>query len=170
MQEALLTIFPLIVLYAALSDMFTMTITNRTTLLLAICFFPLAFAVGLGFEDIAWHLAAGILTLAIGIALFSFGFIGGGDAKLFAAISLWLGWGELYSFALLSALFGGGLTILILYMRRFLSDSAFIQNSPISMIMDRSKGIPYGIALSAAGLMLYQESVWFHQLVQITAG
>ena len=83
MQETLLTIFPLIVLYAALIDMFTMTITNRTTLLLTISFFPLAIFIGLGFEDIAWHLAAGLLTLAIGIALFSFGFIGGGGCKAF---------------------------------------------------------------------------------------
>ena len=40
---------------------------------------------------IGWHLLAGLLGSVIGFTLFALGYIGGGDAKLFAGVVLWLG-------------------------------------------------------------------------------
>ena len=47
-------------------------------------------------------------------AMFALGWIGGGDAKLAAAIALWLGWGALLDYSLSAAIYGGALTIVIL--------------------------------------------------------
>ena len=39
------------------------------------------------------------------------GWVGGGDAKLFAAMLLWLGWDALYDYVILACLLGGVLTL-----------------------------------------------------------
>ena len=46
---------------------------------------------GLGAWDILYHVAAGLAVLAFGVLLFIPGWFGGGDAKLMAAIALWIG-------------------------------------------------------------------------------
>ncbi len=48
---------------------------------------------------IGWHLLAGLLGLVLGFALFALGYIGGGDAKLFAVTVLWLGFKDLMPYA-----------------------------------------------------------------------
>ena len=169
MEIALLTVFPFIVVFAALSDLFTMTITNRTTILLAVFFFPMALALGLAPDVIMWHLAAGLLTLLVGMALFYAGWIGGGDAKLFAAIALWLGWNDLLAFGILTSFIGAVLAILVLLVRAYVSDMVIVQRGPLETFIARSKEIPYGIALSAAGLMLYENSIWFETAVNLAA-
>ena len=77
--------------FAAATDLFTMTVPNRLALALVACFFVLAPMVGLGWTDIGLHVALALAALAVTFVLFSFGWIGGGDAKLFAATCLWLG-------------------------------------------------------------------------------
>ena len=52
--------------------------------------FVLAFAFGLiPRHEIVGHLGAGVVVLLLGMALFRFNWIGGGDAKLIAALALW---------------------------------------------------------------------------------
>ena len=86
-----LAIFPGAMALAAASDFFTMTIPNRLVLALASGFFVMAPLVGLGWSDIELHMALALAALAFAFALFYFGWIGGGDAKLFAA-TLPLAW------------------------------------------------------------------------------
>ena len=56
------------------------------------------------------HALCGAVILVFTFALFTFGWIGGGDAKLAAATALWLGWTPLADYGLVSALAGGALT------------------------------------------------------------
>ena len=72
---------------------------------------PLA---GLGLGDMAYHVGAGLLVLAIGVLLFIPGWIGGGDAKLAAAVALWLGFENLFSYLFCVALAGGSLALLFM--------------------------------------------------------
>ena len=58
-------------------------------------------------DAVGWHFAAGGVGLAVGFTLFAFGFIGGGDAKLFACAALALGWNDLFEYALIASLFAG---------------------------------------------------------------
>ena len=62
--------------------------------------------------------------LVLTFALFAFGWIGGGDAKLAAATAVWIGWHGLSDYGLLASLLGAALTLAILYFRktRCLSD------------------------------------------------
>ena len=86
----IVTIFPGAMALAAASDLLTMTLPNRLAFALAVGFFVVAPLIGLGWSDIGLHLALALVALALTFALFSFGWIGGGDVKLFAATCLWL--------------------------------------------------------------------------------
>src|SRR5947209_1093652 len=86
-----LVLFPAIMAFAASSDLITMTISNRVSLILIGGFFALAFATGMTPTDVLWHLAAAGIVLVAAFALFTQSWIGGGDAKLAAATALWLG-------------------------------------------------------------------------------
>ena len=107
LEAAVLTILPGAVAFAAAMDIFTMTIPNRISIVLVLAFFPLALLAGLSFSDIAAHVGAGVLMLLVGFALFAFGVFGGGDAKLMAAVGLWVGFDCLPLYLLSVALAGG---------------------------------------------------------------
>jgi prepilin peptidase CpaA len=160
-EYAALLIFPLAMAYAAFSDLFTMTISNFISILLLAAFLVIAVALGLPWQQIGLHLACGVAVLAIGFTMFCFGWIGGGDAKLAAATAVWLGWSHLMSYGLIASIFGGLLTVVIVGARfnplpGFLSRYAWI-----ARLHDQKEGIPYGIALAGAGLVVYpQTQIW----------
>ena len=92
LQTLLLLIFPVLVITAALRDVTSYTIPNWISLALAAGFPLAALALGLPLSVIGVNLAVGAAALVAGMVMFSLGWIGGGDAKLFAAAGLWLGW------------------------------------------------------------------------------
>ncbi len=81
-QQLLFAVFPLAMVYAAISDLMTMTISNRLTLILAAAFVVLSPVTGMDFSTFGLHWAAGGSVLAVAFLCFAFGWIGGGDAKL----------------------------------------------------------------------------------------
>jgi prepilin peptidase CpaA len=116
---------------------------------------------GLAAAEIIWHLATGALILATGFALFARGSIGGGDAKLAAATAAWLGIDHLGEYVLVASLLGGGLTILILALRRWPVLARVIKQAWVKRLHQPGMGVPYGIALAIAGLLLYPGSaIW----------
>lgn len=149
------SLFPLVMIVAAVSDLFSMTISNRLTIGLALAFFAVALYCGIGFEQIALHVSAGVAMLTLGFALFSFGWIGGGDAKLFAAIAVWLGWSPLFEYTLYASLFGGALTVIIIVARKIPMPEFLQRQTWAARLHNATQGIPYGVALAAAGLMIY---------------
>lgn len=160
-DAAILLIFPAIMAFAAVSDLLTMTISNRVSLLLVAGFAALALTTGMDWQTVGMHALAGVTVLAITFILFAFGWIGGGDAKLAAATALWLGWSQLLSYALYSSLLGGVLTIALLSLRAApLHPTFLVREAWYVRMTDEKTGIPYGIALAAAGLLLYPTSVW----------
>ncbi len=165
MLEALIfVVFPFCMLFAALSDMLSMTIANRVPLLLIAVFALVAPFTGMEWSAYGMHFAAGALVLSITFALFAIGGMGGGDAKLMAATALWMGFNmHLLEYLVISTALGGLLTLGILLYRGsalavFTRHSQFLQH-----FADEAKGIPYGIALGAGGLLAYPDSplmVW----------
>jgi prepilin peptidase CpaA len=151
----ILTIFPGAMALAAATDFFTMTIPNRLALALASGFFVVAPLVGLGWSDIGLHMALALAALAFAFALFSFGWIGGGDAKLFAATCLWLGPETIPAYGIYGALFGGALTLLLLFWRCLPLPSMLTSQGWLMRLHSPKEGVPYGIALAAAGLLVY---------------
>src|SRR6478736_2162496 len=110
----MLGVFPFAMAFAAASDLVSMTISNRLCLSLVISFALCAALLGLSLNDIAWHLAAGMLVLVGAFGLFAAGWIGGGDAKLAAATALWFGFDELMPYLLVAAMFGAVLTLIVI--------------------------------------------------------
>jgi prepilin peptidase CpaA len=106
-EYAALLIFPLAMAYAAFSDLFTMTISNFISVVLLVAFIAVAVAVGMPWQLVGLHLACGAAVLVITFAMFCFGWIGGGDAKLAAATAVWIGWSQLMSYGLIASVFGG---------------------------------------------------------------
>lgn len=165
MLEALVfVVFPFCMLFAAISDVLSMTIANRVPLLLIGVFALLAPLTGMDWATYGMHFAAGGLVLVVTFGLFALGGMGGGDAKLLAATSVWMGFNILLlEYLLISAVIGGMLTIGILVYRNstlamYTRHRAFLQH-----LADDKTGVPYGVALGLGGLLVYPDSalmVW----------
>ena len=158
---ALVLAFPAAVAFAAAMDVFSLTIPNRISLFLIATFFCLAPIAGLSLTDIGWHVAAGLAVLSVTMTLFFTGHLGGGDAKLLAVISLWMGFEHLHEFLTMATLFGGVLALAFLRFRaRPLPQ--MIANEAWALRLHKPKGgIPYGVALGGAALLVYPQTPWF---------
>jgi len=151
-------VFPFAMIYAALSDMFTMTIANRVSLLLIVTFLAIAPFIGLTWTQFAMHLAAFALVLTVTFGLFALGVMGGGDAKLMASTALWLGFGPaLLNYLLLAAVAGGLLTLFLMLFRGSALSTFAGEVRVLRRIIDE-KDVPYGIALAIAGLASFSLS------------
>jgi prepilin peptidase CpaA len=165
METALLVIFPGLVAYAAASDLLTMTIPNKLSLALVVAFAGFALAGALAWDEILMHVAAGTVVLTLCFAMFAFGWIGGGDAKLAAAIALWFGFGALLDYLFLAAIAGGALTLAILCLRGAPLPAFALNWEWLSRLHDRKSGVPYGIALAAAALVIYPHTPIWHAIL-----
>jgi prepilin peptidase CpaA len=159
-----LLLFPALIAFAASSDLITMTISNRVSLLLAGAFFVLAVMWGMPLAAIGTHVAAALAVLVVAFVFFARGWIGGGDAKLAAATALWLGFDQLLNYLIFASLFGGLLTLAILQFRT-IPLPALLSNQDWAKRLHRTDtGVPYGIALALAALMIYPDTPWMKAL------
>ena len=147
--------------YAAASDLLTMRIPNWLSLALIGAFAAVAAAGGLPWEALPLHAAAAVLVLAGCFALFACGWMGGGDAKLAAATALWLGFPSLLNYLIVAALAGGALTLVILVLRAWPLPRFALAWGWLFRLHDRKSGVPYGVALALAALIVFPHSrVW----------
>lgn len=155
-----LLLFPALMAFAASSDLFTMTISNRLSLALAAGFFLLTLVTGMTLAAFGLHLAAAALVLAISFGFFTQGWIGGGDAKLAAATALWFGFDYLLDYLIYASLFGGALTLVIIQFRKLPLPNVLARQPWIQRLHETDGGVPYGIALAAAALAIYPKTGW----------
>jgi prepilin peptidase CpaA len=160
LETARLLLFPALMAFAASSDLFTMTISNRLTLALLAGFAVLAVMTGMPPQAMLEHAGAGFLVLTIGFVLFACGWIGGGDAKLAAATALWFGWPHLLDYVLYASLLGGALTLALLQFRKFTLPASVATMDWVERLHRPDGGVPYGIALAAAALLVYPSTAW----------
>ncbi|WP_265057275.1 prepilin peptidase [uncultured Bosea sp.] len=166
-QIVMLGVFPFAMAYAAASDLVSMTISNRLCLLLVGSFGLCCILLGLSPAAIGWHLAAGALVLILVFGLFAAGWIGGGDAKLAAATALWFGFDQLMPYLLIAALFGGLLTILILRLRSRPLPEFVEKWSWARRLHAANEGVPYGIALAFAALLVLPDTTIWHAAIGV---
>ena len=157
---ARLLVFPALMAFAATSDLFTMTISNRVSLALVASFLALAPLTGMGLEQVLLHFGAGALVLVVAFGCFAMGWMGGGDAKILAAASLWFGFSHLMDYLLYASVFGGALTLLLLQFRQWPLPLALTGQAWLTKLHAKGSGIPYGIALAIGALMIYPETDW----------
>ena len=163
----ILGLFASLLLAAALFDLFSYTIPNRLTgsMLALFAVFLVASAMSghsLGWFAIELHLLAGLIALAAGMTLFAPGWIGGGDAKFFAVVCLWLGWHEMLEYALVASLMGGALTVAILGLRSIPLPATVAVQPWMARLADSRAGVPYGVALGLAALRIVPDSDLVH--------
>jgi prepilin peptidase CpaA len=156
MIAELLVLFVVPALLAASAgwDFASFTIPNFLSVALVGAFGIFVVAAGVAPAAIGGHALAGLSGLAMGFALFAFGYIGGGDAKLFAAVALWLGFATLLEYILYTALIGGGLALALLSLRSMPMPASFVGQGWAMRLHDSKSGIPYGVALAAAALIV----------------
>ncbi len=147
---ALLSGLAIALLVSIYTDLRYRKIYNVVTLPIALAAPLFWFATGhYSFHDIGIHLITFVCAFAFCALWFSIGWMGGGDVKLYCALSLWFGWIEVLNLFLYSAIIGAVLTM------GFLAVHFGRKKSGKSMT-------PYGVAISLAGLWTAGEPYFNH--------
>ena len=158
-QAVLLLVFPALTIVGALRDLTSYTIPNWISGLLILGFFPAALSLGLPLPTIGLHLGVGVAALVIGMAMFALNWIGGGDAKLFAASAMWLGWPASMEFVVVTAMAGGVLTFALLGLRSPMI-RPYVLSGPgwINRLAEPKGDLPYGVAIAVGALVAFPGS------------
>ncbi|MFK3777171.1 prepilin peptidase [Agrobacterium sp. NPDC089420] len=155
---AIFLILPFCLAFAALNDLFSMTIPNRITVFLFLSFLVIAPFSGMDWHSFMMSLAAAAAVFLACFVLFATNVMGGGDAKLLTAAAVWYGFNiSLIEFLLAVTFLGGILTLGILLLRSR-SQEIMAIGIPIPDSLMVAKKIPYGIGIAAAGFVTYGEA------------
>jgi prepilin peptidase CpaA len=160
-----LFIFPVLMAYAASSDLLTMRIANWLVILVVLAYLGLALIVHIPWEQIGWAAVAAVAVLVVAFAFFAFGWIGGGDAKLVSATAMWVGTSVMLQYLIYAALLGGALTLIILAFRRYPMPAWLLRHKWVDRLHDTKSGVPYGIALALAAILVYPDTAIFTALI-----
>jgi prepilin peptidase CpaA len=97
------------------------------------------------------HLGAGAVVLVCAALLFHFNLLGGGDAKLLAALAIWAGFDSLLPFLIAVSLLGGVLALVLLVVR--LVCARFPAGHwPLSLLPGHP--LPYGVAIGGGAVVM----------------
>ena len=140
--EILLCILAILLVYAAVVDVRTFTISNRLNLGIALMAPLFWLSVGLPlWPDAAIQVAVAAGVFALLAIAFYAGMMGGGDVKLAAALALWFSPLSTIKFLVLMSLAGGVLTLLVVGWHR------------AKKRVGRPE-IPYGVAIAFGALAI----------------
>jgi len=143
-----LGLFPALACAAIGTDLARRIIPNAVVLGLAAGFALAAVLTPLGDLSLRLMVAAGVT--AAGFALFAQDVVGAGDAKLAGALVLWLDPAQVPLFLLACSFIGAGLTL-----AATLGARPHALPHPVALIARTGQTLPYGVALSGAGLLLF---------------
>ena len=140
--EILLGILAILLVYAAVVDIRTFTISNRLNLGIALMAPLFWLSVGLPlWPDAAIQVAVAAGVFALLAIAFYAGMMGGGDVKLAAALALWFAPATTVLFLVYMSIGGGVLTLVVLILHR----------------MKKKAGkpeVPYGVAIAFGALAI----------------
>jgi prepilin peptidase CpaA len=152
-----LAVFAGLLIYAACTDIASLTIPNWVSLALAGAFIPFALLSGMPLEQIGIHLLFGFAVLAVGFFLFQANVLGGGDAKLLGAAAVWTGFVAFAPFAFWTSLAGGLIAALLLTARAYSPELNAFAPAFVNRLLTPKTGMPYGVAIMIGGLMAAPE-------------
>jgi prepilin peptidase CpaA len=159
---ALIGLFSALVICAGLYDISSYTIPNWISLALIGLFFPAAFAAHLSLLQIGLSLGVGVAFLALAMFMFAMNWVGGGDAKLLAAASLWIGWPQAGAYLVITGLAGGALALTLLAMRSaWVRRYAHAGPAWLGRLATPDGPAPYGVAIAAGALLAFPNGVFF---------
>lgn len=139
-QYVLLGALAIALVVAAFTDIRRRQIDNWLNAAIALTAPLYWWASGLSlWPDVAWQLGIAVATFAVCAGLFALRAMGGGDVKLLSALALWIAPAWFLKLIVMMALLGGVLTVVLAVWH--------------SMRGRRERlAIPYGVAISTAGL------------------
>lgn len=169
-----------IFLLAALLDFLYYRLPNKLFYII-FYLFPIYIILSFKFYLVSNYLVF-VGSILIGFGLFSLALIGGGDAKLLAAVSLWIGWNEIVPFTLWMLLFGAVISCAYLIfpkaifkitssVRQYIQNQMLLKKSIQFLVSDIDKiegevlslqhkrMIPYGICIAISGLIILLKGV-----------
>ena len=148
--EILLAALAAMLVFAAVVDVRTFTISNRLNLTVALLapIYWLSIALPV-WPGVGVQLAAGAGVFVLLAGAFYAGMMGGGDVKLASALALWFSPGSTLKFLVLMSLAGGVLTIGILALHRARGRAGRPE-------------IPYGVAIAFGGLAILAQRFLNH--------
>lgn len=155
-----LAAFAGLLLYAAASDASRLIIPNWVSIALAAIYPVAALLNGAPAMGVGVHVLFGLAVLAIGFFLFAANVIGGGDAKLLAAVAVWTGSEAFLVFIVWTVVAGGVMALALLAARQVLR----AETSPplVAHLLKKQNGIPYGIAIMIGGLIAAPAIPYLH--------
>jgi len=158
---AIAFLFPVVMAISMSFDLLTMTIPNSISLVLVAGYLVSAAAARLPLQEVLFNLSCGAAVLSATFLMFSFRWIGGGDAKFAAATALWMGWSAVLDYGVTASICGGLLTLGLLVARNAELPAVLARLPWLLRLHDKKTGVPYGIALGAAGLLQYPHTqIW----------
>jgi len=159
-----IAVFPAALLIAAANDVYEFKIPNWISIVLVCAYPPAALAVGVAPSVMAEGLMVGAGALALGFALYAGKIVGGGDAKLLAATTPWLGAGALGVFLFNTAVSGLVLAMVMIMFRKLPILPVYAHAPWLIELHQRKKDLPYAVAIAGGGLLSFSQTPIF-QLV-----
>jgi prepilin peptidase CpaA len=156
----IVVIFAGTMLTAAAKDATSMTIPNWISLAVMAGFFIVTPFVWQGLDSFVTHILVGLSFFAAGFAMFAFGWLGGGDAKLMAATALWWQWDEAVIYIFYTTMIGAVFALLLLFGRKYIPTRVLTADWALHLFRDETK-MPYGLALAAGALLTLPKSTIF---------
>ena len=146
-----------LLLVATAYDLTKFRIPNMIPLVL-VGLFILKISGGIETGALTTHVILATLALVLGFLAFVAGLLGGGDAKLIAALALWFGPDSFAEFITITGIIGGLVALLLILLRRLIRVEALsvdgMRPSSAYHILDKSAPLPYALPIAAAALWL----------------
>ena len=153
---------------SCISDARTLRIPNLHSLIVLGAFVPAYFLSPESFGPWWEPLGALAIFFVITYVMFSWGMMGGGDAKLGSALALWTGLKGFLPYVFYMALTGGVLGIIALTFKKYKFFKNPAAGSWVASAQEGRNAVPYGIAISVgawAGLL--HTGLIHHQLDEV---
>ncbi len=161
----IIAVFAGCMLAASWSDMTSMTIPNWISLVLIAGFFAVTPFVWQGWAVFGTHILVGLVCFAAGLVMFALRWMGGGDAKLLAATSVWWVWSDLFQYFFYTTLAGGVLALILIFGRKYVPEN-MLNTGWANRLFKNEKKMPYGLALAFGALAVLPHS----EIYQYAAG
>lgn len=149
-------LFVLVGLGIAISDFLTFRIPNMAIIVLLGLFGIAAGLAAVNHVPVPWfdHVAAGTVSLVVGLLLYGYRQMGAGDAKLLAVMALWAGLSRLIPLLFAWAVSALVLLAVILSARRIVDARPIWEKSKMPRVLRRRESIPYGLGIVLGAIMV----------------
>ena len=148
-------LFCLMVVTAAVFDIWKFIIPNSLSLGIIGLFFASVLLLGIPIEW-GYHLGIAGAVFLVGLVVYKFGALGAGDVKLLTAVSLWPGRDYIIDYLIAVGLCGGGLALGLLLLRRLITGALVFQGASQPTTLPRvllpDEAVPYGVGIALASV------------------